>query len=512
MLVAALGGCSDLPRLEVGELRPNEGGPGTTVDILGSGFFPLPRANYDDPSQSKVDTTFRATLGGYALESVTFRGVALLQAVVPMGLPPGRHTLVVRGPDGRTGHLVDAFTVPGVADAGPDYLGPDLGPDLAFDASIDAVVDLCPNDPKKTSPGKCGCGVVEFDINNNGVCEKWALSGWSFRRPLIIGSRTPAAIHSSFPILIDIRNDTSLRDNARADGHDICFTTESGVTLDHATESYDPATGSLLAWVKLPTLDTSGDTLLLLYYGKASVAADPSVTTVWSNAYSAVWHLGEAGAGVADEYADASGNGKHAQGGGGVKNATPARVVGKIGYGQDGDGVDDVITTSLKLAGQSLLTVTAWFHVRKTNNIVRPALLGQDDALEVGFYWQDRINVWTPSLTTLCPGKGVISACTANFSLNTWMQLAIVFDGTNASLYIDGVRQHVAAAPKVGSSSAFFNLLGNVFDPSGNHLDGTLDEVRVASTARSDAWIATQHATQSDPSSFYTLKPVQSAP
>lgn len=519
MLATTLAGCRSSTALEIAEVTPNAASSAlpTSVEIRGRGFFALPRANYDDPGKAITDTTFRATLGDQELQDVTYHGEALLKAVVPAGLVPGRYTLELRRPDGQTGRLVDAFTVLGASDGGLDGAGADqgldtsAGPDLGVDAATDAPVDLCPNDPNKTAPGKCGCGVFESDVDNDGVCEPWTLAGWSSRRPLIIGSRAPAATHADFPILIDIRNDTSLRDRARADGHDIRFTTETGVALEHATERYDAQTGSLRAWVKLPSLDTSRDTLVLLYYGNASAAADPSVTTVWSNAYSAVWHLGEAGAGAADEYVDASGNGHHARGGGGLQAATPTRIVGKIGHGQDGDGVDDVITTSFALAGQSTLTVTAWFRVRKTDNTARPGLLGQNDALEIGFYWADRVNVWTPGIATPCPGKGTPSACTANFKLDTWMQLAVVFDGTNATLYLDGAQQHVATAAKVGSGGSPFCLLGNVFNASGNHLDGALDEVRVATTARSAAWIAAQHATQADPSSFYRLEPVQAA-
>jgi len=386
-------------------------------------------------------------------------------------------------------------------------------PDIDSDKDgVADCIDACPNDPKKTAPGICGCGLPEMDVNNNGVCESWVLPLWSYRRAIIIGSRSPAATLSDFPILIDIQNDTPLRDHARSDGHDIRFTTESGVALEHQTETYDSVTGSLLAWVKLPSLDTSNDTLLLLYYGNGTAAADPSVTTVWSNGYTAVWHLGESGAGAAGEFYDASGNGNHAQGGAGVTSSTPARVAGKIGYGQDGDGVDDFVSTPVQLAGQSLLTVTTWFHVRKTDNIVRPGLLGQNDALEIGFYWTDRLNVWTPTVTTKCPGKNIVSACTPDFSLNTWMHLAVVFDGTNITLYIDGVEKHVAASPNVGSGNYFFSLMGRIFDPTGNHLDGMLDEARVALTNRSAAWIATQHATQSAPASSYTLGPEGQAP
>jgi len=379
------------------------------------------------------------------------------------------------------------------------------------DTSPDCI-DGCPNDPKKTAPATCGCGVTEMDVNTNGVCETWVLPLWSYRRTLIIGKRSPATTLSDFPILIDIKNDTSLRDHARSDGHDIRFTTEDGVALEHETETFDPVNGSLLAWVKLPSLNTGSDTLLLLYYGNGAAAADPSVTTVWSNAYIAVWHLGESGTGAVDEFHDSSGSGNHARGGGGVKNSTPARLNGKIGHGQNGDGIDDFIATPVKLAGQSLLTVTAWFHVRRTDNTARPGLLGQNDALEIGFYWTDRLNVWAPSVTTMCPGKTIVSACTADFSLNTWMHMAVVFDGANATLYIDGVQKHVAASPNVGTSTYFFTLMGRIFDDDGNHLDGMLDEVRVASTQRSAAWIATQHATQSNPASFYSLGPEQLAP
>jgi hypothetical protein len=435
-----------------------------------------------------------------------------------------RYGMYVRGDDSSTadaGSTADAIStvdmdIGSTADA---ISTADAKPHLDLVVHVDSGVDAKPSadstakmDSLPAVDAKAGADLGCVDVNNNGVCESWVLPLWSYRRAIIIGSRSPAATLSGFPILIDIKNDTFLRDHARSDGHDIRFTTETGVMLEHETETYDPVTGSLLAWVKLPSLDTGVDTLLLLYYGNGTAAADPSTTTVWSNAYLGVWHLGESGTGAVDEFHDSSGGGNHAWGGGGVANSTPARQDGKIGYGQDGDGVDDWISTPVQLAGQSLLTVTAWFHVRKTDNIARPGLLGQNDALEIGFYWTDRLNVWTPTVATKCPGKGIISVCTADFSLNTWMQLAVVFDGANATLYIDGVEKHVAASPNVGSGNYFFTLMGRIFDPTGNHLDGMLDEVRLAQTDRSAAWIATQYATQSDPASFYTLGPEQLAP
>lgn len=395
---------------------------------------------------------------------------------------------------------VDAGLDTGKPDQAPDATVDSNGkPDQALDVAVDTGVVV---DAK----------ILPDTTADQGSPDGWVLPQWSCRRTLTIGGRTPAATLADFPILVDIKNDTSLRDHARSDAHDIRFTSESGAPLEHETETYDPVTGSLLAWVKLPSLDTTSGAVLLLYYGNSAATADPSVTTVWSNAYLAVWHLGESGSGLADEFQDSSGNGNHARGGGGVKNSTPARQGGAVGYGQDADGVNDFIATPVQIGGQSALTVSAWFNVRRTDNMAHPCLLGQNNAIEIGFYWTDRINAWTPTVTTMCPGKTVVSACTPDFSLKTWMHLALVLDGANAALYVDGVQKHVAVSPGVGSSADYFTLMGRVFDGTGNYLDGMLDEVRLAAAARSAAWIATQHATQSDPATFYTLGPEQLVP
>ena len=68
-------------------------------------------------------------------------------------------------------------------------------------------------------------------------------------------------------------------------------------------------------------------------------------------------------------------------------------------------------------------------------------------------------------------------------SVDTWYHLAIVGDGTNVKLYIDGTeRISFAQAGTVGSSTAtayFGTYDGNLFD-----FDGYIDEVRLSSSAR----------------------------
>ena len=71
-------------------------------------------------------------------------------------------------------------------------------------------------------------------------------------------------------MLVDI-TDSDLAAHAQSTGNDILFTSSDGVTkLAHEIEIYTSATGRLTAWVKVPTLSTSADTVIYMYYGNAS--------------------------------------------------------------------------------------------------------------------------------------------------------------------------------------------------------------------------------------------------
>lgn len=89
LLFAACG--APAPTIDL--MQPQTGGDGVEVKIVGDNF-----------AQGST-----ATLGGVALESVNVRGVTLIEAVVPAGLSPGPHPLVVTGPDGSSVTVAGAF-------------------------------------------------------------------------------------------------------------------------------------------------------------------------------------------------------------------------------------------------------------------------------------------------------------------------------------------------------------------------------------------------------------------
>lgn len=122
------------------------------------------------------------------------------------------------------------------------------------------------------------------------------------------------ANHIDFPVLISIANDTQLKSTTNgglvtsAVGNDILFYGQDAPScapagapcrLDHEIESYDPVSGTLVAWVRVPTLQYSGaatNTTIQLYYGDASVTcSQQNKTGVWNSGYREVFHLHESG-------------------------------------------------------------------------------------------------------------------------------------------------------------------------------------------------------------------------
>ena len=110
-------------------------------------------------------------------------------------------------------------------------------------------------------------------------------ASWDYRKTVTIDNTkvSGSGSHTNFPILVSI-TDTNLKDNAQSDGDDILFTSSDGHTkLSHEIESYNSSTGALVAWVKVPTLSTSADTVLYMYYGNSGATNQQDATGVWDS-------------------------------------------------------------------------------------------------------------------------------------------------------------------------------------------------------------------------------------
>ena len=71
---------------------------------------------------------------------------------------------------------------------------------------------------------------------------------------------------TDFPLLVSI-TDSDLQSSVRSDGFDIFFTASDGTTvIPYERESYDSASGTLVAWV-LTDLSDTVDNNFFMFYG-----------------------------------------------------------------------------------------------------------------------------------------------------------------------------------------------------------------------------------------------------
>jgi hypothetical protein len=329
-----------------------------------------------------------------------------------------------------------------------------------------------------------------------------AEAAFGFRKLLTIDNTrvSGTADHADFPVLVSLPNDPDLQAGVQSlNGWDIEFRANDGLTrLDHEIELYDAGTGTLVAWVRIPTLSYNSDTLFYIYYGDAGVQCPlENPAGVWDDDYVGVWHLDETGAGVAGEFADSTSNSNDGQGGGGV----PARATAQIAGGQDFDGANDYITVpgSTSLQPTAALTLQAWVYVRTfgAGFDVEPFLRkGQINPHNYQLSAEQQAINFDLDEEDGAPLPGLSGSL---LSPNTWYFVVGAWDGTTRRLYVDGVPDASGARAAPIGSDARPLLLGGRPDLAEDMLDGLIDEARVSRIARSPDWIQTEYRNQFEP-------------
>lgn len=325
-------------------------------------------------------------------------------------------------------------------------------------------------------------------------------AGTGRRRTITIDPDEVDGTHSDFPVWVEVV-DPALGDRLQADASDLYFTDAGGAALAHELQRWVASEGRLEAWVKLPVVGDGAPTVFHLHYGDVGGVPDrPPATAVWQSGFAAVWHL-EASPPATEPDA----TGAHAATASGGQNADDV-VAAPLGLGLHFDGSNDQLSFDNPITGGGPHTISAWVDQRATSNNDALVVLGNGacqqarwlhtrydfDAVGAGFYCND----WGTTGVSL-EGDG-------------WVLVHWTFDGGVSRLYVDGA---LAAGPFTHvvppSTTGGAGYIGNAPAAFGGSmgLNATVDEIRIATVARSAGWIATEHANQAAPATFYTVGP-----
>ena len=133
------------------------------------------------------------------------------------------------------------------------------------------------------------------------------------RQQIIINSNQIPSTLYNFTVLISI-NSPDLNSSAiQSNGNYTSFTSSDGVTLlNHEIESFsnDITGGNLVAWVRIPTLSSSDNTTIFIYYNVPNVTASSS-SSAWDSDYEIIYHMNQNTFG-ANSILDSTSNNRHA--------------------------------------------------------------------------------------------------------------------------------------------------------------------------------------------------------
>jgi hypothetical protein len=350
----------------------------------------------------------------------------------------------------------------------------------------------------------------------------WFNLAWPFRKKIVIDGTKISGLAplQNFPVLISIEakelsHGSSGGSVARPDGGDIVFADAKGVRLSSELESYESRTGAVVAWVRLPALTPGADTQFFVYFGNAG-ASDSARQSVWDSDFNAVWHLSGGLDGASG--LDSSGNGRNAS----VVSvlAEPAAVgVGGTFSGEFTPTYMAVPRAAGTLVAGGALTVEAWVKPVITNPGVIVSNFSPDRKQGFELEISNEAETALPVSLKIGNSAGVYSRETVGtLQRQVWSHVVATFDGKDVRLYINGqLAPSVATGSpvdRVESSIQDLNIGRSPFFTRFNayYYWGGLDEIRISSTVRSDAWIAAEYKNQSSPKTFYRLGPAEARP
>ena len=300
-----------------------------------------------------------------------------------------------------------------------------------------------------------------------------------------------------------------------ASGFDIGFYPDcsgSGTALKWEIESYNPATGALVAHVLRPALSHTADDTIGLYYGGAFSTLQSAPALVWNSSYRLVQHFPD-GANLSAN--DSTSNANNA-----VSTGVTA-AAGKVG-GAASFATNQYLTVTNSASFQIERTDTAAWEcwIKPVSYPSYPMIAQQMNGGPDYRGWQFWIDSSTGKAAATMfndngANKQISRGSSSVIPLNVWTHVAITFDGSSASngfnVYVNGVLDNAASdGATISATTVAAQDMSIGRRRSSNNLfwNGALDELRITKGAlRSADWILTEYRNQSAPATYMTLGP-----
>ena len=342
--------------------------------------------------------------------------------------------------------------------------------------------------------------------------QSW-LPGYNYRKKITVNkSMVSGTVNlTDFPLLVSLE-DPALRYVAgrcaenylsSSKGLDFAFTlvTASTVPLKYQLDRYDPASGKLISWVKIPSLSASGSTAaateIYLYYGSNNIhfPLEAEARSTWNTDLNRVWHMNPDATPLGVRNAKSNLDGERLA----AKNLnSDSYNQGKIGQAVSLNGVNQYFT-SVRDNNYNFF-ISGWI---KLNEINRDQVLITADSAGFGGYVFKINNQNQLVLETRANSVSTEKIATLKLVANQWYHVAAVNQDGKRGFYINGT--YYATGFNIGTAKVGGQIFVGCNKQQLLPFNGSIDELQIQTTEPTEDWVKTAYRNQNEPSAFYTV-------
>ncbi len=357
-----------------------------------------------------------------------------------------------------------------------------------------------------------------------GISTSWYNDLWTKRIPVTIQASQVDGDLTNFPVYVNLDDFSSaFFSTVKTDGSDIRVTQSDGVTeVPIELVSIDTSGTDGELFFRATTLSSTTDTTFYVYYGNSGASAYASTSSygarnVWSNNYILVSHMGDLTTSTVLNSARVGDGIKTNTAGSPVTNNPLEVGTGRVKDAQLFDTVP-IQHTGSYLNGQTQYNVSLWFNA----DTLAGAAPQETNTYGYSLYGVSTGGAydWTSVGGTPAPDEVCVRAFTtvttcnvttdANLVAGNWYHLSVnAVRNSTLTARVNGVTRGTFTSGNTDPTATFTigGLRPNRVPPIS--FDGRIDEVRVSTTTRSDAWRDAEYRNMATSTTFYTAGAVQ---
>ena len=288
--------------------------------------------------------------------------------------------------------------------------------------------------------------------------------------------------------------------NVESDGRSIEIWDSAETTqLDHDLIYIDTTGSEIVMRVGIPSLSSSTDTVVYIYYDDTA-ASDASTSDTYKSTLELYWPCQEAPTGTITDRTSNSLDGTA------VNMDSGNLTDGKFSNAYSFDGSAEYIHyLTASPVTTATYTIFEWCRTGATGDQCGTTLMEQSNALQTGI--RQEISTTRPEF--MLSDEAIITRL-LRFSANTatadtWIQLVSKADASNCSFFADLAEQGPAPLGGYTGVPDCITVGARYFDDSVQaYYAGDIQDIRVYSYDISDADIATMYSNENAPGTFYS--------